>query len=148
MSDFILFLIFVLVCVTYYIVDKKRKQKTSESVHEEDNTKTQVEETSKPKRNDIDGCCGAHEVCEKETLLNAKVQPDYYDDEELDAYVGRPSNSYNMDEQKQFEDIFYTLKEYDVAGWLRSLQLRNIELPDSLKDEALLVVSEPRFSNK
>ena len=41
-------------------------------------------------------------------------------------------------------DVFYTLREQDVAGWLRSLQLRDIALPDELRDEALLIVSERR----
>lgn len=33
-----------------------------------------------------EGCCGAHEVCEKESLLAAvsKGQIEYYEDEELD----------------------------------------------------------------
>ncbi len=42
------------------------------------------------------------------------------------------------------ENVFYTLKEQDVAGWLGSLQLRNIQLPNNLRDEALLIVSERR----
>ena len=34
--------------------------------------------------------------------------------------------------------------EEDVAGWVRSLQLRGITLPDNLKDEVFLVVGELR----
>ena len=32
----------------------------------------------------------------------------------------------------------------EVAGWLRSLQLRGINLPDALKDEAFLIIGERR----
>lgn len=39
------------------------------------------------------------------------------------------------------------MKEEEVAGWCRSLQLRNVELPDELKDELFLIVGERRFKN-
>ncbi|MBR4971111.1 MAG: DUF1015 family protein, partial [Paludibacteraceae bacterium] len=42
-------------------------------------------------------------------------------------------------------NVFYTLKEFDVAGWLKSLQLRGVELPEKIKEEALLIISERRF---
>ena len=42
------------------------------------------------------------------------------------------------------EDVFFTLREQDMAGWIRSLQLRNIELPDDIRDQALLIISERR----
>ena len=32
----------------------------------------------------------------------------------------------------------------EVAGWVRSLTLRGIELPDEVKDEVLLIVGERR----
>ena len=35
-------------------------------------------------------------------------------------------------------------REVEVAGWLRSLQLRGINLPDALKDEAFLIIGERR----
>jgi hypothetical protein len=38
--------------------------------------------------------------------------------------------------------VFYTLKEAEVAGWIRSLRLRGIHLPDPLKDEAFLMIVE------
>ena len=86
-------------------------------------------------------CCGVHPVCEKG--LGPK-SVEYYDDEELDAFAGRSRDSYSEDEIRQFCDVFYTLKEHDVAGWIRSLQARNIELPENLRDEALLIVCEHR----
>ncbi len=92
-----------------------------------------------------DECCGSHEVCEKDSLL-AAVSKDivYYDDEELDRFMGKPSNSYDTPEIEEFTEILYTLKSDEVAGWVRSLQLRYIELPDEIKDEVFLIVGERR----
>ena len=80
-------------------------------------------------------CCGQHQTCEKESLLAAvSRQIEYYDDEELDTYRGVGS------------DVLYTMQEVEVAGWVRSLQLRGIELPDEVKDEVFLIVGERRMS--
>lgn len=89
-------------------------------------------------------CCGAHLVCEKDTLLNSSTEIIYYNDEELDQYKGRESNTYDENEISQFSEVLFTLKENEVAGWLRSLQLREIELPQQLRDEALMIVREQR----
>lgn len=91
-------------------------------------------------------CCGQHATCERDSLL-AAVSKDiiYYDDEELDAYKGIASGQYTEDQVNQFAEVFYELKEVEVAGWCRSLQLRGIELPDDLKDEVFLIVRERRF---
>ena len=76
-------------------------------------------------------CCGQHQICEKESLLAAvSKQIEYYDDEELDRFKGRPSDGYSEEEIEEFRDILYSMQEVDVAGWSRSLQLRGIELPD------------------
>ena len=69
----------------------------------------------------------------------------YYDDEELDRFKGRSSASYSEEEINEFREIMYTMKEDEVAGWCRSLQLRGIEFPDGLKDELFLIVGERRF---
>jgi len=89
-------------------------------------------------------CCGVHAVCEKESVLLAGAEVIYYDDEELDVFINKKDNNYTVQEIRMFEEVLYTLKEEDVAGWLRSLQQRNIELPQTLRDAALLVVSEKR----
>ncbi len=91
-------------------------------------------------------CCGQHEICEKESLLAAVSKDiEYYDDEDLDRFKGRPSDKYNNDEIDEFREIMYTCKEEEVAGWARSLQLREIEIPDELKDELFLIVGERRI---
>ena len=93
-----------------------------------------------------DGCCGQHEVCEKDSLLAAvSKQIEYYDDEELDAYRGVPGDGYTPEQVEQFRDVLYTMEEVEVAGWVRSLQLRAVELPDELKDEVFLIVGERRM---
>ena len=90
-------------------------------------------------------CCGQHEVCEKDSLLAAiSKEIEYYNDEELDRYRGTASSDYTDEAVEEFRDVLYTMKEYEVAGWVRSLKLRAIELPDALKDEVFLIVGERR----
>lgn len=93
-------------------------------------------------------CCGQHATCERDSLL-AAVSKDiiYYDDEELDQYKGRESDEYTDEEAEEFANVFYELKEIEVAGWVRSLQLRQVNLPEQLMDEVLLVVRERRFQS-
>lgn len=92
-------------------------------------------------------CCGQHEVCEKDSLLAAVSKDvEYYEDEELDAYRGRHGDEYSAEEIEEFRYVLYTMRDYEVAGWCRSLQLRGVELPDALKDEVLLIVGERRGS--
>lgn len=91
------------------------------------------------------GCCGQHEVCEKDSLLAAVSRDiEYYDDEELDRFRGRESNDYSDAEIEEFDEVFTTLRSEEVAGWVRSLQLRGVNLPDALKDDVILVVGERR----
>ena len=91
-------------------------------------------------------CCGQHEVCEKDSLLAAvSKQIEYYEDEELDRYIGTPPDAYTEEQEEEFREVFYTMKSEDVVGWVRSLQLRGIALPNNLKDEVFLVVGERRF---
>ena len=90
-------------------------------------------------------CCGQHETCEKESLLAAiSKQIEYYNDEELDRFRGRESDTYSSDETEEFREVLYTMREDEVAGWVRSLQLRAVELPDELKDEVFMIVGERR----
>lgn len=107
--------------------------------------KGELEET--PEVKPVDGtCCGQHAVCEKESLLAAvSKQIEYYDDEELDTFIGRAPEDYTPEEADKFRDVFYTMQDTDVAGWVRSLQLRGISLPDEIKDEVFLVVGERRI---
>lgn len=91
------------------------------------------------------GCCGAHEVCERDSLIAAFTDSaEYFDDEELDIYARRDSSMYSADEVDQFRDVFYTVLDSEKPRWIRSLQMREIALPDPLKDEVLMIVNELR----
>lgn len=92
-----------------------------------------------------DGCCGQHAVCEKESLLAAMSKDiEYYDDEDLDRYRCTPADQYTDEQVEEFSEVLSTMQEADVPGWVRSLQLRGIELPESLRDEVLLIVGDLR----
>ena len=93
-------------------------------------------------------CCGQHEVCEKESLLAAlSKEIEYYEDEELDRFRGREGDAYSPDEIEEFREVLYTMREDEVAGWVRSLQLRAVELPDNVKEEVLMIVGELRMES-
>ena len=80
--------------------------------------------------------------CEQDCMLEASTKPiEYFDDEELDAFKGKASDSYGDDEVEQFADVLYTMRQDEVAAWCRSLHLRGIELPDQLKDEVFALLS-------
>jgi uncharacterized membrane protein YraQ (UPF0718 family) len=94
-----------------------------------------------------DDCCGAHEVCETDSLLSSEVTIEYYNDEELDVYKGTDIHSYSDEQIEEFRDVLLTLQEKEVAGWLKSIQLRGITLPETIREEALLIVRERRFAD-
>ncbi len=91
-------------------------------------------------------CCGMHMVCEKTNLSPLSGEIIYYDDEELDRFRGRDPKTYTPEETEEFRDVLMTLLPQDVAGWSRSIQLREISLPLEVRDELLLIVSELRQS--
>lgn len=99
-----------------------------------------------PEVTEVDvACCGQHETCEKDSLLAAVSKKiEYYDDEELDRFIGLAPNEYTDEQTDLFRDVFYTMQDEDVAGWVRSLQLRGISLPDGVKDEVFLIIEERR----
>ncbi|MDD4379120.1 MAG: phospholipase [Dysgonamonadaceae bacterium] len=91
------------------------------------------------------GCCGMHEVCERNSLLAAFNQkPEYFDDEELDQYKGKDSADYNEEQTEKFREIFYSLLDEEKHQWIHSLQLRGISIPDQMKDEVLMVIGDLR----
>jgi hypothetical protein len=91
-----------------------------------------------------EGCCGEHLVCERETLLQTNAKVEYYDDEELDTLSGIPAEEYTQEQYQMIREVFDTLQAKDVPGWVRSIQLRNIQLPLDIREEALLIVVERR----
>ena len=109
--------------------------------------KGEIEEA--PQLVEVDSeCCGQHEVCEKDSLLAALSKGiEYYNDEELDRFRFREPDDYTEDEVEEFREVMFTCREDEVAGWCRSLQLRNIAFPEALKDELFLIIGERRFNH-
>ena len=65
---------------------------------------------------------------------------EYYDDEELDRFRGRPSDCFTDEEAELFREILYSMPPGEAKGWNRSLILRGINVPDQIKDELLLMI--------
>lgn len=128
-------IIFILLSVTIVILIEWRERRRM---------KSGTKEQAQPQSADSSVCCGQHLVCERETLLNSSDQPVYYDDEELDALAGIDPELFTEQQHQQIADIFSSLREEDVSGWCRSLQLRDIRLPQDIREEALLIVRERR----
>lgn len=94
--------------------------------------------------NENSECCGAHEVCEMDNLQVVDTKIEYFDDEELDQMAGIAPEQYTKQQIETVSEIFYSMQENDMAPWLRSLQLRNIQLPAFIREEALMIVGERR----
>ena len=130
-----LILLGIIALIAGYIRNKRLQQKIKRG---------ELDRMPEVKEVDVE-CCGQHEVCERDSLLAAVSKKiEYYDDEELDQFIGKEANVYTDEETNQFRDVLYTMQDIDVAGWVRSLQLRGIELPDDLKDEVFLIIGERR----
>ena len=88
-------------------------------------------------------CCGKHLVCEKQKLAEARLkEAQYFDDEELDRFRGRSSDSYEDDDIEAFRYVMYTMRQDEVKEWMECLQARDIELPDELKEECYSMMNE------
>ena len=81
-------------------------------------------------------CCGAHAICEK-GLKKADQSIEYFDDEELDQFKNIPSDAYSADQIDAFREILYTIRPEEITDWLISLEKREIELPNILRQEAI-----------
>lgn len=107
-----------------------------------------------PDSNSISGekepevCCGLHLVCEKDSLSPMSTDIIYYDDEELDRFIGRNSDDYTPEETEEFREVLMTLRKEDILGWARSITQRRLELPGEIRDELLMLANEVRESVK
>ena len=87
-------------------------------------------------------CNGNDPRCEQECMMEAATKPiEYFDDEELDKFKERQSDSYTDDEVEMFREVLYTMKTEEVKDWCRSLTLRRVNLPDQVKDEVMLIIA-------
>ena len=87
-------------------------------------------------------CCGAHEVCDFEEMLQNPNEIIYFEDEDLDRFRGVAANAYNDVQIDEFRDVLYTLKEDEIKMWLLSIERRQIQLPVILRQEALMMAAE------
>lgn len=88
-------------------------------------------------------CNGENDKCEQECMMEAATKDiEYYDDEELDVFRGRESDSYTEQEVEQFSEVLYTMRPNEVKGWTRSLTLRGVNLPNQLKDEVFALTDD------
>lgn len=121
---------------------RARKQQRSDSEQSTESSVNDLQQSDLSSSDD--GCCGEHLVCERETLLQTNAKVEYYDDEELDTLIGIPAEDYTEEQYQMIREVFNTLQAKDVPGWVRSIQLRNIQLPLDIREEALLIVVERR----
>lgn len=81
-------------------------------------------------------CCGLHEICEKGLPTREEL---YYDDEELDRFRGHDPATYEPEEIEEFRQVLYTLQPDEVAPWGQALVMREVPLPDDLRDEWIML---------
>lgn len=134
-------ILFVCLGIAILIIFEIRARKAA---HSEQDERPIANSEASDSRNEDDGCCGEHLVCERETLLQTNAKVEYYDDEELDQLTGIAAEDYTDEQYQMIREVFNTLKASDVPGWVRSIQLRNIQLPLDIREEALLIVVERR----
>lgn len=146
-SNILPLILFVCLGIVVLVVFEVRARKQQQSNREQSDRPTLDSEASNSREaasDPDDGCCGEHLVCERETLLQTNAKVEYYDDEELDTLSGIPAEEYTQEQYQMIREVFDTLQAKDVPGWVRSLQLRNIQLPLDIREEALLIVVERR----
>ena len=150
MRGIILLIAFIVFGIVIFLLNKFARPKKTVKQEEAPKTEeakaetTKAETTTEEEYERPDGCCGAHEVCENESLLATNAKIIYFDDEELDAFKDREPESYTDEEIAQFDEVFMTLKENELVDWLKSLQLRHVPLPECIKEQALMIISERR----
>ena len=92
---------------------------------------------------DDEECCGEHEVCEKGKIKRAlRTDIEYFDDEELDRFRGTMPDEYDDEAVEEFREVLYTMHHSEIEDWLKSLELREVALPDALKDELFMLLRQ------
>lgn len=94
-----------------------------------------------PASGDCSSCDGTDDKCEQVCMMEAATKEvEYYDDEELDRFRGRQSDQYTDKEAEEFAEVLYTMQPHEAKGWNRSLILRDINVPDQIKDELIAMI--------
>lgn len=91
---------------------------------------------------DCSTCDGENAKCEQTCMMEAAIKDiEYFDDEELDRFKGRASDDYTDDEAEEFREVMETMRPDEVKAWNRSLILREINMPDQVKDEYIILAN-------
>lgn len=117
------------------IVSSRLRDKKSADLKPEENKKVASD------------CCGAHEVCDVDEMFKKATEIVYFEDEDLDQYIGKAETDYSDNEIEEFREVLYTLQSNEIQSWLKSLELRKINLPVILKQESRQLISE-NISNR
>ena len=124
------------------IIRKKNGKESLPPTTEETPIATTTTPQETPSEEDDEECCGEHEVCEKGKIKRAlRTDIEYFDDEELDRYRGTAADEYSDEAVEEFREVLYTMYPTEVDDWLKSLELREVNLPDALKDEVFMLMS-------
>ena len=82
-------------------------------------------------------------MCEKGKIKRAlRTDIEYFDDEELDRFRGVSPDEYGDDEVDEFREVLYTMRPSEIEDWLKSLELREVSLPNVLKDELFMLLRQ------
>lgn len=96
-----------------------------------------------PASGDCYSCNGGDPTCEQVCMMEAATKPiEYYDDEELDRFIGRASEDYTSEEAEEFMDVMQTMHPDEVKDWNRSLILRGINVPNQIKDDLIAMIQD------
>lgn len=129
-----------------WLIDRLFYQhKTGENV---DETEENLISEGSAQQGCADEACGLRSICPSEQILagECKQEITYYDDEELDAFIGRDEHNYTPEELEQWRDVLYTLRPDDLLGWGQSIKHRGLVMPDVIREEFLQLAAEHRSS--
>lgn len=135
----VLILVFTIIVGIILYIGEIRWRKKNKNISDEE-----PEHSESLINDEEEECCGLHLVCEKDSLSPMSADILYYDDEELDRFIGRDPASYSTEEIEEFRDVLMTLRPEDVTGWARSVTQRRLELPPEIRDELLMLVNDIR----
>ncbi|MCK9159211.1 MAG: phospholipase [Bacteroidaceae bacterium] len=140
---FVLILLVVIIVVLFFVLNRqnqKTKVKRQTMTGDNEPVRKQTEENTTCDTINEEECIGCGEECPIADIMSEEIV--YYDDEELDKYKKKAANDYTDEETEEFRSILYTMLQTDIGGWVHSLQLRGINLPDAMKDEVFLLINE------
>ncbi len=146
----IILLVTIFVGFLLYVYDRKWQRSHPDASQSENHAERRWndEESDSPSSGETESevhgeiCCGRHLVCEKSLSPMPGDKIEYFDDEELDRFAGRPGEAYTDEESDEFREIMETMREEELPAWVRSLQLRGIELPYQLRDTFFLLLGD------